>query len=327
MARFDGVDAAMTFLVVVWGTAFVAIRALAEVWSPWDILWFRYLPFIVGFGAWLVLTQRRRLTSLTGSDWLRYVVLGFLGVIGYHVPLNFALREGTGVTAATAAILVATVPLWTLFVGAALGREPLGPRRLAGSAAAFSGVIVVVLLGRGDAEFSVAAHASLALLGAFLWSLYSIVAKPLIARHGGLFLTALSFTVGTLFLVPYGFAVGIEPLRGLTALQLFWAAYLGILATLLGYVIWNFALARRRPSEVTSYIYGVPVVATLAGALLISEPVTPWFLLGAALVLGGVITIQQARARDERLAAAQPADAAGSAGSGADESRPPKSSP
>jgi drug/metabolite transporter (DMT)-like permease len=279
----------------VWGTAFVAIRVLGEVWTPWDILWFRYLPFLVVFGAWLLATQRARLRAMGGNDWIRFAVAGALGVLGYHVPLNYALREGTGVTVATAAILVTTTPLWTMLIGVLIGQESLHRRRVLGMLTAFAGTVVVVLLGRPEAELVVVKHAGLVLVAAVLWAGYNVIAKPLFARHGGLFVTGLAFCLGSLALVPVGLAAGTEPWRSVSGVHVFWALYLALLATLAGYVVWNHALSRRAASEVTSYIYAVPVVATLAGVVLIGERITPWFVLGAALVLGGVITVQRAR--------------------------------
>lgn len=306
VARLDAVDAWMGGLVLVWGTAFVAIRVLAEVWTPWDILWFRYLPFLLVFGGWLLVTQRARLRAMSGNDWIRFSAAGALGVLGYHVPLNYALREGTGVTAATAAILVATTPLWTLLIGFAIGQERLHGRRVFGMLVAFAGVVVVVLFGRPDAELAIVKHAALVLVAAVLWAGYNVLAKPLFARHGGLFVTGLAFSLGILTLVPVGLASGTSAWHGLSGVHVFWAAYLALLATLAGYVVWNHALSRRAASEVTSYIYAVPVVATAAGVLLIGEHITGWFVVGAALVLGGVITVQRSRPSPPAPAPASP---------------------
>ncbi len=289
----------MTLLVIMWGTAFVSIKVLGRSLDPFEITWYRYVPFLAFYGVWLVIRRRERFALITGNDWIRFAVAGSFAVIGYHVPLNWAmssLTPGTPIGPPTAAILVATTPLWTLIFAVSTGQEKLTRSKWIGSLLAFTGVVMVVLLGtaRGG-RIDVEPKALIALLAPLLWAGYSIVAKPLITRYGGLFVTGVTMIIGTLAFVPFGISRGLAPLEGLGPLDWFWLIYLSLLGTLAGYTIWNQALKRRSASEVTVYIFAVPVVATLASVLLVGERITIWFVLGAALVLGGLATIHRAR--------------------------------
>ncbi len=297
--RLDGVDGAMTVLVLMWGTAFVSIKVLGTSLDPFEMTWLRYVPFLAFYGVWLFIRRRERFAMISGNDWIRFAVAGSLGVIGYHVPLNWAmssLTPGTPIGPPTAAILVATTPLWTLIFAVTTGQERLTRGKFIGSLAAFIGVVIVVLLGtsRGG-SIDVEVKALIALLAPLSWAGYSIVAKPLITRYGGLFVTGVTMCIGTLAFLPFGVSRGLEPLRGLDGMDWFWLAYLAILGTLAGYTIWNQALKRRTASEVTVYIFAVPVVATLASVILVGEIITIWFVLGAALVLGGLSLVHRAR--------------------------------
>lgn len=285
-------------LVLVWGTAFAAIRVLGTYLTPLELTWFRYVPFLAIFGVWLLLKRRDRFRLIGRRDWMRYLVVGALGVFGYHLPLYYGMQDdalGPGATAATGAILVATTPLWTLFIAVALGQERLGLRKAIGSIIAFGGVVLIVLWGRGDADLAFARKALLVLLAPLFWGLYNLLGKTLADRHGSLFFTGLTMCLGTLMLAPFGLWVGIEPLEAFDGRAWAWMAYLSLAATVAGYAIWNFALRRRRPSEVTAYIYVIPVVATAAGWLLLDEAVTIWFLAGGLLVLVGLAQINKAR--------------------------------
>ncbi len=296
----------MTFLVIMWGTAFVSIRELSDKLDPFEMTWFRYVPFLIFFGVWLALRRRDRFAKVTGPDWIRFALAGGVGVLGYHIPLNWAMSDltpGTPIGAPTAAILVATTPLWTLLVAAAVGQERFNGRKAIGSLLAFAGVVVVVLRGTGSNDVDVVGKALIAMLAPILWSTYSILAKPLIARYGGLFVTGLTMCIGTMAFVPFAIQSGIEPLRDLDGLEWFWLAYLSIAATVVGYTIWNQALKRRPASEVTVYIFAVPVVATIASILLIGQTITIWFVLGGALVLGGLWLIHRARLAPQAMAA------------------------
>lgn len=291
MGERDTIPLWMTGLVLVWGTAFTSIRALTPYLTPAQLTWGRYVPFLVIFGAWLLWRRREKMASLEARDWARYVLLGVLGVFGYHFPLYYGMRDdawGPGATAAMAGVLVATTPLWTLLFGLMRREETLDGRRAIGSLVAFAGVLVVILLGRGAVELGLAKKAALVLLAPVFWSWYNILGKPLANRDGGRFFTGMTMCLGTLLLAPYGLWIGLDPVRDFTPALWGWLAYVSLAATVAGYAIWNHALQYRSPAALTSWIYVIPVVAAATGWLFLGERVTWWLALGAILVIVGV---------------------------------------
>lgn len=302
MKRLDLVDGWMIVLVLTWGTAFPAIKALGAFWDPYQISWFRYLPFLPIYGVWLAVARRDRFRRVALRDWGWLLTAGFLGVVGYHFALNWGLQQTGGpdeVNAATGAILIATAPLWTLLIAAVVGQERFDGRKAFWSVVAFAGVMVVVFLGKGHGtEFTVARKALVILIAPLSWALYNIIAKPQIGKYGGMFVTGVTMVLGCLFILPLGIAYGVAPLLALDGAGWAWYLYLSIAATVAGYAIWNWALKHRSATEVTSFIYFIPVVATVGGWLLIDEAVTLWFLLGAALVMLGVVKVNEARLRN-----------------------------
>jgi len=304
-ARLDRIDAMMALLVLIWGTAFPVITLLEGRLDPFQLSWYRYAPFPVVYGVYLLARRRGQFAQVTGAEWVRMCVLGLLGVIGYHFSLNWAMSAegGPAISAATGAILVATTPLWTLGLSLALGREKATPLAVAGSLLAFAGVLVVVLKGQGDQGLTLAAKAAVGLVAPVSWATYSVFTKPLIARHGGLFVTGVTLSLGTFALVPLGVRYGVAPLRSLTAEDWGWLAFLALGSTALGYAMWNTAIKQRAASHVTAYIYLNPVVATIAAAWVLPavsssfapQPVTGWFLAGGALVLAGLALLHKAR--------------------------------
>src|SRR5688572_30504169 len=113
----------LALLVVIWGSAFPGLKVLGEILDPFEMTWYRYAPFPVLYGAWMLLRRRATFAAVSGNDWLAMGMLGIVGVIGYHFTLNWALAGEDGISAATGAILVATTPLWTLLLSAVAGKE------------------------------------------------------------------------------------------------------------------------------------------------------------------------------------------------------------
>lgn len=300
--HLDRTDAMLALLVVIWGSAFPGLKVLGEVLDPFEMTWYRYLPFPILYGAWMLARRRGTFGQVTGNDWLALGVLGIVGVIGYHFALNWALHGDGGISAATGAILVATTPLFTLLLSAATGKERPTPLAWLGSLVAFAGVAIVVFLGKGQVELTVAKKAAVGLLAPISWATYSVYTRPLIHKYGGLFTTGASLSIGVLALLPLGLHYGAEPLRALQPVHWAWLAFLALLSTALGYAIWNNALKTRTASQVSVYIYFNPVVAAFVGYLL-GERLTGWFLAGAALVMAGVVLVNEARFRAARAAA------------------------
>jgi drug/metabolite transporter (DMT)-like permease len=292
------VDVLLILLVVVWGSAFPGITVLGEVLDPYQMTWYRYVPFLAIYGLWLVLARRQQFAKVSGNDWLVMGAVGVIGVVGYHFALNWGLDDtgdGAAVTGATGAILVATTPLWTLFISAATGHERFNKAAALGSLVAFAGVAIVVLLGRGAVELTFARKALVILIAPVSWAVYSIFTRPLILRYGGLFVTGVTLSLGTLVLLPLGVSYGVEPLAGLQAHHWMWLVFLALLSTVAGYAVWNHALKKRQASQVTVYVYFNPVVATIVGVVFLRESITAWFLAGAVLVMVGVILVNRAR--------------------------------
>lgn len=307
--RFDRTDALLAFLVLIWGSAFPGLKVLGEVLDPYQMTWFRYAPFPVAYGVWLLLRRRQAIARIPGRDWVAMAVLGAVGVLGYHFPLNWGLHDtgdGVSVTAATGAILIATTPLWTLLISVLAGKERLAPLALAGSLVAFAGVALVVFFGRGHVELTFARKALVILIAPVAWAIYSIYSRPLIQRHGGLVTTGLTLSIGALTLLPLGLWWGTEPLQALRPVHWAWLAFLAILSTILGYAIWNEALKHRTASQVTVYVYFNPVVAAAVGFLFLNERLTGWFVAGSILVMAGVVLVNHARVQAQRAATPAP---------------------
>jgi drug/metabolite transporter (DMT)-like permease len=120
--------------------------------------------------------------------------------------------------------------------------------------------------------------------------------KPLFARHDLLALTAATSLVGMAGLVPFVRGSTVDTVTDATATDAGLLLYLGVLATLLGYIFWNVGLRGIGPTRAVSYTYAISPLAVAIGAAVLDEPVTVWLALGAALVVGGIALAQRAPA-------------------------------
>jgi drug/metabolite transporter (DMT)-like permease len=276
-------------VVIVWAGAFAAIRALLHdgLAAP-DIALGRYLVAAPGFA--LALGGSGGLRGLARRDLARLALAGVLVVAAYHLSLNAGERL---TTAGTASVVVASAPGMTLLLALATRQERYSKRRAAGLAVAFVGVVVVVLLGSGERISFHAARGPLLVLAApAAFAAYNVLVKPLLPLHGAVPVTAAASLVGTVALVPFADTATWSRVSALPASGVALLLYLGIVCTLAAYLAWTLALRRLDASRTVAFLYAVPVLAILIGAVTLGEPVTLWLGAGTVLVVAGVAMAQ-----------------------------------
>jgi drug/metabolite transporter (DMT)-like permease len=130
-------------------------------------------------------------------------------------------------------------------------------------------------------------------LGAPLaFALYNVILKPLLGRYDLLALTAATSLVGSIGLTPFVRGSTVSAVVDITASEAVLLLYLGVLATLLGYILWNLGLKGLGPTRAVTYAYAIPPLAVTFGAIFLDEPVTIWLALGGVLVVGGIAAAQ-----------------------------------
>jgi drug/metabolite transporter (DMT)-like permease len=279
-------------VVVFWAGAFSAIKHLLDAGlSAPEVAAGRYLVAAPGFV--IVLIAFGGLPGISRRDLGRVALAGLLVVAVYHISLNLG-EERT--TSGTAAVIIGTAPGMTLGLAIVLGLERSSAWRAAGLGLAFSGVVVVVTLGSGQ-SFSLenAKGPLLVLLAPLSFALYNVIVKPLVGRTDAAAVSSAANLLGTLALLPLLRPSSVDHARALGAWDWTLVLYLGLICTLFAYNAWGMALRRLDASRAVAYLYGVPVLAVVIGALTLGESVTVWLALGAALVVVGVAVAQVRR--------------------------------
>ena len=151
------------------------------------------------------------------------------------------------------------------------------------------GVVIVELNGRFVLHLSPTGDA-LAFAACLSWAGYSLLMIPAMKCYTTLFITRKLFFYGLITMIPY-FIIYPEwpPIHTLLAPQtLAELLFLGAIASTLCFYLWGLAIRGLGVVVATNYVYFNPVVAILCAWIVLSETITPWFLLGTALILVGM---------------------------------------
>ena len=189
-------------------------------------------------------------------------------------------------TGAGALLLFGAVQISMLTVGA-LRREPLGARAALGSALAAGGLLTLLLPGASAPPFYAAL---LMLLAGLAWAWYTLLGQgsgdPL-AQSTGHFWRAAPLCLPFMALN--------WPALNWDSLGAVYAIASGAITSALGYALWYSVLPALRANQAATVQLSVPVLAGLAGVVVLGEPLTPRLALCALAILGGVAVVLSTR--------------------------------
>lgn len=279
---------ALTVVYLVWGSTYLAIRYAVETTPPFLMAGVR---FIISGGFLYALRRFQNDIAPTAKEWRSAAVIGVLLLVGGNGGVVWAEQF---VPSSLAALLVATVPLWMVFIDA-LGpaaRRP-GFSAIGGILIGFGGVVLLIrsaLDGTGAMNF----YGVGALLFASLsWATGSLYGRTAALPGSQLLGTGMEMLTGGLFLLLVSLVVGEWSGFDLTAVSQR-SALAVIYLTVIGssaFVAYVWLLRVAPTPLVATYAYVNPLVAVLLGYFLAYEPVTLRILLAAALIIGSVVLV------------------------------------
>jgi O-acetylserine/cysteine efflux transporter len=269
-------------VVFIWGTNFVVIKIGLGEFPP---LLFAALRFALAALPWIFFIRR------PAVPWRYLAAFGVLLGVGQFGLLFIAMRAD--ISPGLASLVIQVQVFFTVGLSLWLFREPVHARNLAGLALALAGLGVIGA--HVDATTTVLGLV-LVVGAAMSWSGANLVVKAASRAHGGF--SVLGFmTWSCLFAVPplAALALAFEGVAPVTAALRDaslggWAAVLwqSLGNTLFGYGIWNWLLTRHSAAVFTPTALLVPVFGLGAASLVLHEPLHPWKLLAAGLIVAGL---------------------------------------
>lgn len=288
-SRFGSVDLMLLALVVIWGVNYSVIKdAIAGPDAPFTPFAFNAIRFVVA-AVFLVgvLVWKRHALVRAPRELLLIFGLGFLGNSLYQ--LLFILGVGK-TSVASGALILATVPVIVALFAAIARTERLARLSWFGIVLSVAGIAIVVLASDGHAPGASSLAGDLLILAAaVVWSVYTVLAAPLLKRYSTTQVTSLSLCAGTIPLV----LVAIPDLSrtqwsAVPATAWLAAFFSGTLALALGYIVWNRGVKHLGGSRTAVYSNLTPLVAAGYAAATRGEAFTRFHLLGAIVVIAGI---------------------------------------
>jgi len=270
--------------ILLWGTTFISTKILLNDFQPVEILFFR---FVTGAIA-LYIVYPHRLKNTGKKQELTFALAGLTGVCLYYLLENIAL---TYTMASNVGVIIAAAPFFTAISSYIfLKEEKPNSSFYIGFIIAMIGIFLISFNG-SKLELNPFGD-FLALMAAFVWAIYSILIKKISKyRYPTILTTRRVFCYGIAFMTPalflFNFKLGL--MRFVNPVNLFNTIFLGLGASALCFVTWNFAVKILGAVKTSIYIYMTPVITVIASTIILHERMTVLSITGTVLTLAGLI--------------------------------------
>ncbi len=273
----------MLTVVTIWaGNNVLTKSALEDHVSARTYVFLRLL--IVSALLFGMLLARRESLTVPRAGFGTFLIAGVSGFGAYNLLFVLGLAR---TSAFSAAILVATAPIFTLLLASALRIEPVRREQWIGVGVAFAGIGIFV--GEKLVNGRPAAGDLLNLLAAFCFAIYGLATQDLVRRHGAQLTTAWSVLIGLVAVTPFTLPAVLDQdweamqWRGWTAVL-----YAAIMSMFIAYTLWSWAIGRSTTGRTVPYLFLIPVITGVLAVIFLDDDIGMFQLIGAACALSGI---------------------------------------
>jgi len=307
-----GTHLLLLLVAVIWGSTWAAGRFLSYGLSeenptslePATSAWLRYAFAILVFLLWYISSKARggfRFLPPDTESWRFSVWLGVLGTMAYQLLFMHGM---VWTAAGDASLIIPLNPVFTVLLASPMLGQKISSRMSLGLLVGISGVVVVVGWSpNSDIPFEHRLIGDvLILFAALAWAATSNLTKIMLSLNETLtpleIVVWYSFT-GWVLLTPWMISeILVSGIPAPTTAEWATIAYLGIVSTVLAYVLFARGIEVVGPTASASYVFLVPVFGVLGGWTLLGEEIGPSMVLGFMLIVIGVREVQR---ESERL--------------------------
>lgn len=274
--------------IIIWGTTFISTKILLVDFKPIKILFFRFLLGLIA----LIIVCPKRLKSTTAKQEITFAAAGLCGICLYYLLENIALSY---TLASNVGIIISIAPFFTAILSHIFMKteERLRINFFLGFIVAMAGILIISFNGK-ELEIKPIGDI-LAIAAALVWAIYSLLTRKISSYgYNTIQTTKRIFAYGIVFMIPtlFFFEFNLDLARMTNIKYLFNLIFLGLGASALCFVTWNYAVKLLGAVKTSVYIYMVPVITIVASAIVLREQITLAMGVGTALALVGLILSQ-----------------------------------
>lgn len=275
---------ALFLAILFWGLSFVATKVALLSFTPFCLIFFRFIVASLFFG-WLL--QRKGFPTLNRKN-----IKGLALLAIFQPGLYFTFETlGLQYTSATkTSLIIATIPIVVLFLSIIFLKEKIRWINAVGIVISIIGVSLLVFGSNSGSALGGSLLGDSLIAGAVLSAaIYMIIARHLGQTIAPIQLTGMQIIFGAIIFFPaFLYDLPTVDWRVVTTKGIIALAALTIFATIGAFLCYNFALNRVPAARAAVCLNGIPVVTAFGAWILLGETVTFPQLIGGIIVLAAV---------------------------------------
>lgn len=241
--------------------------------------------------------KKSEIKNLSKNDFLLAILSGFF--LALHFAAWITSLEYT--TIASSVVLVCTNPLWVALLSPIAIKEKVSKQVIIGLLFSLLGTVIISISGICKFNGTLTCPPIneilntktllgnfLALFGAWMAAGYILIGRKLRLKTSTLTYSTLVYSISAIFLVIFVFISG-QKFIGFSSQTYFYLLLLAIIPQLIGHTSFNWALGYLSATFIAITILGEPIGAMILGYIVFSEKPSPLNLIGAILILIGIL--------------------------------------
>lgn len=229
------------------------------------------------------------------KDDLTKIILAALFGITFNV--GFFLLGLKFTFAVNAALIITTIPIFTIFAAQIFLKERVGLRLFLATTTAFLGLVIILGPPIVNLGLNHLFGGIFLILAALFWVGYEILSKELFKKYPPQVITFYSFLIGSLSFLPFFiWELFSSPwIFNLNSQGIIGILYGAIFSSTIAYFAWQWGLSKIPASEASFFFYLDPISGVLISMALLGEKITPLFILGAIFIAASLLLAEYHR--------------------------------
>jgi len=275
--------------VLIWGISFISTKASLDYFNPISLAFWRF--FIAIIALYIIKKIKYPEIKMAKEDIKLFFAGGITGVFLYFMFENYGMKY---LTASTASILIAVIPVFTIVFETIINKEKITAKKAVSVILSVVGVVFIVGFDPQRNITDMVIGSILILLASISWVVYTFLSKPLYKKYTTITITYYQTLIGFIFfglLMPFNNT----NIFNLPLSIYIHVIYLGVLSSAAAYLLFIYALEYLEATVCNIFINLIPVVTVSAGIIFLGEEITIVQGIGALIIIFSILLLTYQR--------------------------------
>jgi drug/metabolite transporter (DMT)-like permease len=282
--------AAISAAIFIWGFNFVGAKVTLMETDPFALIFLRHAAAVVLFSLiWKL--RRKNVVEDVRRHWRRVFPIAMLGIVGNQLFFVWGISL---TTPSHSALMYTLLPICTALFARYILKERIPFFRWFGILLGFVGAVMLATENGIDFSGDLLQGDLITFMAVIVFSLFMVFGKPVLMDLGAVRVLVVGYIISAPVMLGIT-APAFVAQNWLSLSLLAWggAFFLVVFATVIAYILHQYALKKLSPALLSAFAYGQPITAAFFSVLLLGEQLSTQFAISSALIFTGLFITER----------------------------------